>query len=298
MTAGEDLPTERLEWRTATVSGRPAAYGTAGTGPPLIFLHGWAVTNRTYAGALERLRRVGTRVLAPALPGFGGTAPLPADQTTVEGYAAWVDAFLTAVGCREPVVMIGHSFGGGVAIQTAHDFPERVRALVLVNSIGGSAWTRNGSIVKTMRDRPLWDWGLHFPRDVWPLGQVRKVLPVIVRDMVTNALRNPATFRRVADIARFADLTHELRELRERRLPVVVLWGEQDRIVTRASIDALVDAVGTENVVTLPGSHSWLLAEPEAFGEMMTNVLSVAERAKAARSRHPLLARLLRHRAR
>ena len=54
----------------------------------------------------------------------------------------WLDDFLRAVGVEEKVVVVGHSFGGGVAMRFAHDYPERVRSLVLVNSIGGSAWKR------------------------------------------------------------------------------------------------------------------------------------------------------------
>jgi pimeloyl-ACP methyl ester carboxylesterase len=103
--------------------------------------------------------------------------------------------------------------------------------------------------------------------------------------MLTNAARNPRAFIRTANIARFADLTAELEELKARRLPVVVLWGEQDRIVTRASIDSLVAALGVPDVVAVPGSHSWLLADPDAFGEVLTNVLSIVERARTVEHR-------------
>jgi pimeloyl-ACP methyl ester carboxylesterase len=279
----EDL----LEWRTATVGGRRAEYGVAGTGTTVLFIHGWAITNRTYKAALKRLVQRGFRVIAPALPGFGGSEPLADEHADLPGYAAWVSSFLTTV-ADEPVVVIGHSFGGAVAIRLAHDFPGHVRALVLLNSIGGSAWRHNGSIVETMRQRPLWDWGLHFPRDVLPVRQVRRVLPVILRDLFTNAVRNPRAIVRTANLARFADLTAELEELKARRLPVVVMWGEQDRIVTRASIESLVAALGAADVVAVPGNHSWLLADPDSFGEVLTNVLSVVEHARADEHRnHP-----------
>src|SRR5687768_1955194 len=84
---------------------------------------------------------------------------------------------------------------------------------------------------------------------------------------------------KVGNLARQADLRPELEELRERRLPVVVLWGEQDKIIPRASFDALCAAIGSEGEV-VPGNHSWLLADPDAFGEVMTNVMSVAKLAQ------------------
>lgn len=259
---------------------RSAKYGVAGlTGPTVVFLHGWAVTNRTYKSALKRLVQRGAKVFAPALPGFGGTEPLAHAESDLEGYAKWVASFLDAVAISEPIVLIGHSFGGGVAIRVAHDHPERVRALVLVNSIGGSAWRQHGSLLQTMRERPLWDWGMHFPADIWPMRQARRVLPVILRDALTNAFRDPRAFLHIADIARTADLTTELEVLRDRGLPVIVVWGSQDHIVTRDSIDSLINALGAPTVIEVSGSHSWLLADPEAFGEIMTNVLDIAERA-------------------
>ena len=270
-----------LEWRRTEVSGRVASYGVGGTGPDIVFLHGWGLAGHTYKAALKRLLAQGFRVWAPALPGFDGSHALGPGTGDLAQYAQWVNEFLTAVDVTEPVVMMGHSFGGGVAIQTAHDWPERVRGLVLVNSIGGSAWRRDGSLMKSMAQRPIWDWGLHFPSDVLPLRQFRRVLPVILEAAVLNALRDPRAFWHAATIARFADLTSELQELKARRLPVVVLWGSRDELVTRASFDALCESLGNPLSITVDGSHSWLLADPDAFGEVITNVLPVAMSARA-----------------
>jgi pimeloyl-ACP methyl ester carboxylesterase len=214
------------------------------------------------------------------MPGFGGTANLPKDSLTLAGYAAWVGEFLDAVGETEPMIVVGHSFGGGVAIQTAHDLPERVRSLVLVNSIGGSVWSGSGGTVRKMAQRPLWDWGIHFPSDLLPVPQITKVLPVVLEDAVPNFIRNPGAMWRVAQVARTADLTAELEELKRRRLPVVVLWGEKDRIIPEESFDALCAAIGQQGEL-VSGNHSWLLADPDAFGEVMTNVVSVASVARS-----------------
>ena len=117
------------------------------------------------------------QVWAPALPGFGGTEDLPDEEFSLAGYARWVVAFLDAVGVAGPVTLVGHSFGGGVAISTAHDAPDRVARLVCVNSIGGSAWTESRGVVRSMAQRPLWDWGLHLQTDLLPWRQVTRVLP-------------------------------------------------------------------------------------------------------------------------
>jgi pimeloyl-ACP methyl ester carboxylesterase len=273
---------DHLVWKRATVERRTALYGVAGErgGIPVVFLHGWGLGQHAYKRALKRLVKLGCRVWAPALPGFGGTADLPARRFSMAGYAEWVDGFMTAVKIDEPVFLVGHSFGGGVAIQTSHDYPDRVRSLVLVNSIGGSAWRADGSLVKSMAERPLWDWGIHFPADILPLRQIRNVLPVILEDAVPNLVRNPRAMWRVAGLARRANLVRELEHLKERGMPVTVLWGGKDEIVPKASFDALCLALGQEGEV-LEGNHSWLLADPDAFGEVMTNVVAVADAARS-----------------
>lgn len=267
-----------LEWRRIEVDGRPAVYAAAGQqGRPLVFLHGWGLGYRAYKKALRGLVSLGLKVYAPALPGFGGTADLPSDEFALPGYADWVATFMKAVEIDQPVTLVGHSFGGGVAIQTAHDHPSVVSKLVVVNSIGGSAWTGEGSTLKTIAERPLWDWGIHFPADVLPWRQVTRVLPVILEDAVPNLLRNPGAIWRVAGLARRADLTAELEELKRRRMPVVVLWGENDKVLPRGYMQSLQEALGRDCVTTVNGSHSWLLADPKAFAEVMTNVVEVAE---------------------
>jgi pimeloyl-ACP methyl ester carboxylesterase len=275
MASAQGAPADHLVWKQTIVDGRPALYGEAGDGLPLLFLHGWALGQHAYKRSLKRLVHMGCRVYAPALPGFGGTADLPGDAFSLEGYAEWVGQFLDAVGVDEPVFLVGHSFGGAVAIQVAHARPKRVRTLVLINSVGGSAWSSSGSVVRSMAERPIWDWGIHFPGDILPLPQLTRVLPVILEDAIPNLLRNPRAIWRVAQLARSADLTEELEDLRKQRVPVVVLWGEQDRIIPRASFDALCAAIGSAGEV-VSGNHSWLLADPDSFGEVMTNIVEVA----------------------
>jgi pimeloyl-ACP methyl ester carboxylesterase len=274
---------DHLIWKRTTVDGRTALYGVAGEGHPVLFIHGWGLGQHSYKRALKRLVHLGCRVYAPALPGFGGTPDLPARHFSFDGYADWVDQFLSAVKVTEPVFVVGHSFGGGVSIQFAHDFPDRIRTLVLINSVGGSAWANGdagGKEKKSLAQRPLWDWGIHFPADILSPRQLTKVLPVVLEDAVPNLVRNPLAFWKVANLARQADLRAELEELKVRKVPVVVLWGDKDRIIPRASFDDLCQTIGMQGEV-IEGTHSWLLADPDAFGEVMTNVLAVADLVQA-----------------
>jgi hypothetical protein len=60
-----------------------------------------------------------------------------------------------------------------------------------------------------------------------------------------------------------------------------VLWGEGDGIIPRASFEALCAAVGSAGKV-VPGRHTWLLADPDSFGEVMANSVTVAQTARVA----------------
>lgn len=270
---------DHLVWSRTKVDGRVAGYGVAGDGPPLVFVHGWGLGQHAYKRAMKRMVNLGMRVFTPAMPGFGGTAELPAHELSIAGYAKWLDGFMDAVGIEEPAFVMGHSFGGGVSLKLAHDYPDRVKFLVLINSVGGSAWTKDGSVVKQMKERPLWDWGIHFPGDIMPVGQIRKVLPVILEDALPNILRNPLAMWKAANLARRADLREELENLKKRQLPVLILWGDHDKIITEDSFIDMCEAIGLEGDV-ISGGHSWLLADPDAFGEVMTNVLAVARIAR------------------
>jgi pimeloyl-ACP methyl ester carboxylesterase len=265
-----ELPAGHLRWSRTIVQGRPAVYGEAGEGPPVVFLHGWGLGHHAYKRPLARLALRGCRVLAPALPGFGGTGDLP-EGSGIHAHGVWVDAFMEAVGVDEPAVVIGHSFGGGVAITLAHDYRSRVAKLVLVNSVGGAAW---GDQDRHLSERPLFEWALEFARELWPpLKGVRLALSVR-EDLIPNLLFNPRAMLTAGVLASRADLRDELEELRSRQLPVVVLSGADDAIIPMSAFDALCSALGIEGNV-LPGDHSWLLADPDAFDEVMANVVGI-----------------------
>jgi pimeloyl-ACP methyl ester carboxylesterase len=273
-------PEDHLAWQSTLVNGRRVEYGVAGEGLPVLFLHGWGLGSHAYKRALKRLVRQGCRVFAPALPGFGRTSKLPG-RCDLAGYAEWADGFLDSVGVDEPVLAVGHSFGGAVAAKLAHDFPARVGHLVLINAVGGTTWRLSGDKARSMAERPLWDWAVNFSKDMIFTRSAIPTISAVLEDAVPNLVGNPLGVWQVASVARRADLMCDLRELAERRLPIVVVWGDGDVIVPRASFEAICEAVGSPGEV-VPGRHSWLLAQPDAFGEVMAKSIKAASAARAA----------------
>ncbi|BCN48197.1 alpha/beta fold hydrolase [Prescottella equi] len=262
----------RLRWRDVPVDGRTVPYGIAGSGTPVLFLHGFGLAPRTYAAAVERLAAVGVRVYAPALPGFGGTGALPHREHGFAGYGHWVARFLDAVGIDEPVPVVGHSFGGGVALASAHARVDRVSQLVLVNSVGGGAWSPSGT-VREIRHRPLWRWGASALADAVLTGTPGSAIASIAGASLRNAVRDPAALWRIGELARSADLRAEAEEVVDRGVPATLVWSSGDTFIPRASFESLRTALREPQVHRVAGCHGWLIGDPDGFGRAMGSVL-------------------------
>jgi pimeloyl-ACP methyl ester carboxylesterase/glycine cleavage system regulatory protein len=252
-----------LAWHQTIVAGRRAVYGAGGVdGPPVVFLHGWALGSRAYKRAIRRLTSRGCRVFAPALPSFGGTADLPPAEMNFDGYADWVASFMSEVGVKEPALVIGHSFGGGVAIKLARRQPSLVRYLVLLNAIGG---------VNTRRS---WEWAVGLGRQFWPLSDVLELLLAMRADLVPNLLRNPLGLARAGFLAQSADLRADLTEIKKSGVPVLALTSESDTVIPRPAFEDVCNTVGADRHV-VSGGHAWLLVDPDLFGEVLASTIDV-----------------------
>jgi pimeloyl-ACP methyl ester carboxylesterase len=101
----------------------------AGSGPPVVLLHGLGATNASMLPPLWDLAR-DHRVLAPDLPGFGGSGK-PIRSYDFPFFAKWLRDFLDAVGIQK-AVLIGNSLGGRVALEAGLSLPDRVDRMVLL----------------------------------------------------------------------------------------------------------------------------------------------------------------------
>lgn len=105
-------------------------YRATGEGTPIVFIHGAAGSGRLFGNQFQAFREQ-HRCYFLDLPGHGGSASIPASPT-VEGYAAKVSEFIQGIG--EPVTLVGHSMGGGVALEVALSRPELLSRLVLLGT--------------------------------------------------------------------------------------------------------------------------------------------------------------------
>jgi pimeloyl-ACP methyl ester carboxylesterase len=255
-----------MSWRTVDVEGCRIRVMEKGDGEPLLFLHGWGRSPRTYEAGISRLTASGVRVIAPALPGFGGSDGPPLRRIGLPAYSRRIAGLIEALDLEGPPFVVGHSFGGGVAIELATERPDLVRSLTLVNTVGGAPGRRTGMV-----DSSWLRWMAGALTELHPRALAGS-LPSLARTLVPNAVRRPLTLALTARLALTVDLVEQARALVASDMPVLFVWGDQDRLVLPGALRSVEGALPAEVV---HGRHGWLLTQPEEFAAVLHDALVV-----------------------
>ena len=212
----------------------------AGSGPPLVLLHGFGGSSYSWRLVMPGLA-ASFRVVAVDLSGFGYTQrPRDYARYTREAQGELVLAVMDALGF-ETAHLMGHSYGGGISLWIAWKHPERLRSLVLVDSSAPTyAYDRRSRVVSF---RPL---TAAFLRS-WMLrpSTVRKAL---LRSFYDDSLVTPelvqAYWERIrieGVVDAYYGLTVPVRGpvdqvvLEDIRVPTLVLWGAEDQVISMES---------------------------------------------------------------
>lgn len=257
-------------------------------GRPVLLLHGVPETSSCWRDLAPALAAAGRRTLAPDLPGLGGSAfPGPFDLASV---AAEVAALLDHE-TQGPVDVVGHDWGGGVALALAAVRPDLVRRLVLLNAAHRSAPLRRAPHV------PLFALPV-LPEAVFRLGGARLVdlmlrlgwkaatpLDPELRSEYLAAYADPARVPAMLAYYRAA-VRPQVRALlpgqpAAPRLPQVVtqdatvLWGAADPVLPVQVAERIAAELGpTTTVVTVPGAGHFVHEEaPETTREVVLGAL-------------------------
>jgi pimeloyl-ACP methyl ester carboxylesterase len=115
------------------IHGQPVSYHRAGDGPAIVLIHGITSSSRTWRSVMRGLAER-HMVIAPDLLGHGRSAK-PRGDYSLGAYASGVRDLLSVLAIPT-VTVVGHSLGGGIAMQFAYQFPDRLERLVLVDSGG------------------------------------------------------------------------------------------------------------------------------------------------------------------
>jgi len=272
--------------------GRALTYVQEGSGPVLLLIHGMAGTLENWQEVIESLARRYT-VVAPDLPGHGGSAPGGGDYS-LGALATGLRDLLVALG-HERASLVGHSLGGGIAMQMAYQFPELTERLVLVSSGGlGSevsailraaalpgadlfiaATAAVGSTVGSRVGRGLAAVGLRPSTDV---GEVaRGYASLVDRDRRTAFL---ATLHAVVGTGGQRINASDLLYLAE-GMPVLIVWGARDSIIpVQHGVSAHAAIPGSRLEVFEGVGHLPQLEAPGHFIAVLDRFISETEPAR------------------
>ncbi len=289
---------DRYDVQFVTIHGHRRAYVRAGSGPVVLLLHGLGCDHTTWDPVIESLSRRYT-VIAPDLLGHGQSDKPRADYS-VGGYANGMRDLLTVLGI-DKVTVIGHSFGGGVAMQFAYQFPERTERLMLVSS-GGLGPEVTPAI------RAITTPGFHEVMGVLTLPGVRHLGIAGLRGLSALGWKSTRDFDEVAEVfdtfkdpaARHA-IRHVVRAVVDwhgqivtmadrayltEEMPMWVVWGRDDRVIPVRHASHAARFAPSARVEVIPDAgHFPHKDHPYRFSRIVHDFIRSTQPAKYSRAR-------------
>lgn len=250
-----------------TLNGVEQNYIDAGKGAPLVFVHGFPLSSAAWQKQIDAFQST-HRVIALDLRGFGGSDARPGPVAMAQ-YAVDLRELLDqlAVG---PVVLIGHSMGGYVALAFAREFPELLRGLTLVGTKAGNdtpeaaAGRRTTAeqvkthgietVISTMLTKMLGPDN----HDARMIAQVREIMSAAKPVGVVGALLG---------MAERPDSTPSLKQI---AVPTLIVAGAADTVIPPAESEKLARDIRGAELKLIPGAgHLVAYEQPEKFNRIL-----------------------------
>ncbi len=228
----------------------------------IVILHGWGLSGGRFDPLIQEFSHLGYKVFAPDLPGFGERA-MPTTPLRLTDYVRFLDSFLTKNNISQPV-LIGHSFGGRIALKYQKLHPKKTKALILTGTPGFtpvakrkivffSLLAKLGKVFVALIPFPefkealrRWYYYVAGARDFYRArGVMRDIFKLVVNEeLITSMLAVDC--------------------------PCLLLWGGEDIIVPLAVADKMKHIIEGAKLVIVTGSdHGLPYKKPEEFA---TNV--------------------------
>jgi pimeloyl-ACP methyl ester carboxylesterase len=278
----------RLRSHHARILDSDAHWLAAGSGPPVILVHGLGNSSLVWRRVIPGIARTHT-VIAPDLPGFGHSSPTR-QRPLLDAYTDFLVALIARTCKGVPAALVGNSVGGAVALRLASTRPDLVSRLVLVDPAGVGqgvpSWWR------LVRFEPLVRLVSAVPLALTPRPVLERIIGEAYRRM---AFADPGSVsersvRLFAErlnsrerIHRFLRLAHDVVDAFQGEVqqlehplpvPVLALWGRQDRLVPLHDALALLERIGGLEVrIIEDAGHSPQLEAPDAFLDAVQSFL-------------------------
>ncbi|HVE94164.1 MAG TPA: alpha/beta fold hydrolase [Acidimicrobiales bacterium] len=280
------------------VHGRDVAYRSAGDGPVLVLVHGIAGSSTTWEQITPLLTDRYT-VIAPDLMGHGESAK-PRGDYSLGAYASGIRDLLGVLG-HERATFVGHSLGGGIAMQLAYQFPQMTERLVLIAS-GGLG--KEVSLLLRAASLP----GAEYVLPALFTGRVHDAAGVAGRLLGRLGLRGGPvlnevwnSYSRLTDVRAQRAFVHTIRSVidiagqrvsaRDRlylaqEMPTLIMWGDRDQIIPVAHAHAAHALMPGSRLEVVRGAGHFLPIErPAVVHSLLTDFLDTTSPASVSMER-------------
>ncbi|HEY9771195.1 MAG TPA: alpha/beta hydrolase [Coleofasciculaceae cyanobacterium] len=231
------------------------------SGDPVLFIHGWSISTEPYQDSLNALAQK-YWVIVPDSPG-SGRSQCALSLLSYQTYANCIVQLIERLNL-DRFKLIGHSFGGGVALALAAAIPDQVSSLIVINSTGMPLISIPDLIQRRFAELPQ------------QIAQLRWTICLkIIQAFGYNSIFHGQHLIEGAQIALYEDIRPWLKNIKS---PCLVLWGERDYFTPIEIGYCIVEAVANSKLQIVPGRyHEWCIMQPETFAAIASKFFNQVE---------------------
>lgn len=237
-------------------------YKVAGKGQPILILHGWGSNSEKWQVVAELLANLGIKVIILDLPGFGKSQK-PNHAWGLDDYCNFIEKFISALNL-EKFYLLGHSFGGALAVKCSLKFPEKIEKLFLV---GAACFRRKALrkrlfyiISKILKIFSFFPYYSQFRRGFYKFIVRKSDYPYtegVMKDVYLKIIKE--------------DLSDILSRV---QVPTIIIWGDKDKTIPIKEARLINQKIKNSDLEIIPKvGHNPHRENPEKLLEVITKFL-------------------------
>jgi pimeloyl-ACP methyl ester carboxylesterase len=238
------------------INGKKTNYEVVGSGQPLVIFHGWGSNTERWQAVAEILAENGFKVIIPDLPGFGKSEEL-VSPWNMNNYLKWAEEFVKELNLQE-FDLLGHSFGGALAVKLAIKYPQNVKKLFLVSAASVRKKTTKKSIFKNLaKVVKLFAFvpGYAFFRKAFYKFVIRRSDYPYVSGTMAETFKNVIG----EDLSQFTGFL---------KIPTIIIWGDKDKSTPIEDAHFMNQKIKNSKLVVIEGAgHALNKENPEVLAQ-------------------------------
>jgi pimeloyl-ACP methyl ester carboxylesterase len=245
------------------IKGTRCRYLEGGKGKTLVFFHGGGLSVTSYK---ENLKFLSSKfhVIAPEIPCFG-KSPAPKEIWNYKDYATYFLSFIKDLKIKN-YILIGYSFGGGIALNIASLEPKNIEKLVLCNTSGlKTHFTRTKLFNRILNEAYV------SIKKIKNLKELN-IFIRIVFDFILNLIKNIFISNKILKniLKSFSTQTPKLSKIKCKTL---IIWAKKDMFFSIDHAYQLIDKIKKSKLKKLNHTHLWILLKHKEFNKLLSDFL-------------------------